>query len=184
MLRGRGVPAAMQRSRCWLTAAATVGLTGGEGHVLALQNRGHWGFGPAPGKRGTSTRHRGLGEPGSVTGDRARSDPRRRFPSCTKGDRASLREGFEFRGRGVFDWMVLFPSGTGDVPLPLAASMTLGASLPPCPALPQHTDHHKPCFFPPRYSVQKHPSAAKAQSNPRLPRGSGSPRQLAAKALR
>lgn len=119
----------------------------------------------------------GVGRAGSVPGDRARSDPFLCFTQMQEGDRASLQEGFGvWGGSGVFCWIVLFPSSTGDVPLPLLASMTLGASPPRCPALPRHTDHHKPRFFPPRPCGQKHPSAAKAQSSGR-PKGAPGLRQ-------
>lgn len=76
---------AMQCSRRWLPAAAVAGLTGGEGRVLALQNRGQWGFGLAPGEWGTGACHGGLGEAGSVPGDRARSDPFLSFTQMKKG---------------------------------------------------------------------------------------------------
>lgn len=62
--------------------------------------------------------------------------------------------------------MVLFLSSRGDVPLSLLASMTLGASPPQCPALPQHTDHHKPRFFPPRPSKPKAPKCGKGAEHP------------------
>lgn len=63
-----------------------------------------------------------------VLSDWARSDLFLHFTQMQEGDRALLRDSFgAWGGSGVFCWVVLFPSGTGDILLPLLASMTLGA---------------------------------------------------------
>lgn len=94
-----------------LSAAAIAGLTGSEGHVLALQNRGHRGFRLAPSKQGRGAHQ---GRPGKVPGDQARSDPFLDYTRKQRGDMAALQEALGFGGTGVLSWVVLFSSSTGD----------------------------------------------------------------------
>lgn len=98
-------------SAALLTATAITGLTGSEGRVLALQNRGHRGFRLAPSKQDSSA---------VTTGGQARCQGlgQGQTHSCTtpisEEEKASLREALGSGGTEVLCWVVLFSSSTGD----------------------------------------------------------------------
>lgn len=105
--------------------------------------------------------------------DGARSAPLLCLAACEKGTARGDR------GFGGFYGIVLSLSSTGDVPLPLPGSMTLGASPPSAPHTPPAPQPGEPLGFSPTPSGHKHRSATEART-PATLRGPQQPQQPAA----
>lgn len=143
-----------------LTTAAIPGLTGSEGRVLTLQNRGHRGSRLAPSMRGSGAHH---GRPGKVPADRARSDPFLHYVHKQGGDMASLREALGFGGTEVLCWVVC-SRATQVTPTATAGLNDLGCITSSMPHTPPAHRPPQASLLPPKPCGQKHPYAARTQS--------------------
>lgn len=159
VLRGRGAQRSCPR-RCSAADTSWAPL-GTEGPVPAPWELGAW----------RSPR----GNPNACPRGRegARSAPLLCLAACEKGTARGDR------GFGGFYGIVLSLSSTGDVPLPLPGSMTLGASPPSAPHTPPAPQPSEPLSFPPTPSGHKHRSATEART-PATLRGPQQPQQPAA----
>lgn len=140
-----GRPAAMQHSRCWLTALPSAASQAARdvSSPCRIRSTGASGWLPASGAAVLTTGGRarcqgiGQGQTHSCTTPTSKEETRHH---------SERRLGLEALGC----WVVLLSNSTDDVPLPLLASMTLGASPPPrCLTVPltqttaSHTSSHQ-----------------------------------------